>query len=77
MTEPSHGAAASPAAVDDTALFASLLASGERVLLVRQQHWFTFVQAARWFLLVLAVVASLMNMIMAAIEFRLLRGRTS
>jgi hypothetical protein len=41
--------------VDDTERFASLLASGERVLEVRQRHWFTFVEAARWFILVLAV----------------------
>jgi hypothetical protein len=44
-------------AVDDTDRFASLLASGERVLLVRRRHWFTFVQAARWFLLVVGVGA--------------------
>jgi len=41
--------------VDDTQRFASLLASGERVLVVRQRHWFTFIQAARWFVLVLVV----------------------
>jgi hypothetical protein len=48
-------AAAPPPPVDDTERFASLLASGERVLVVRQRHWFTFVQAARWFVLVLGV----------------------
>jgi Bacterial PH domain/Short C-terminal domain len=58
MSEPSQEAAAMPAAVDDTGRYASLLASGERVLLVRRRHWFTFVQAARWFLLV--VVAGLL-----------------
>jgi putative oligomerization/nucleic acid binding protein/PH (Pleckstrin Homology) domain-containing protein len=42
------------APVDETAQFQSLLASGERVLVVRQRHWFTFVDAARWFILVLA-----------------------
>jgi hypothetical protein len=42
---------ASPA--DETEQFASLLASGERVLVVRRRHWATFVQAARWFALVL------------------------
>jgi PH (Pleckstrin Homology) domain-containing protein/putative oligomerization/nucleic acid binding protein len=42
-----------PAAADATAEFASLLASGERVLVVRRRHWATFVQAARWFALVL------------------------
>ena len=41
------------AARDDTERFASLLASGERVVVVRQRHWFTFIQAARWFVLVL------------------------
>jgi hypothetical protein len=39
----------------DTARYAPLLAAGERVLLVRRRHWFTFVHAARWFLLVLVV----------------------
>jgi hypothetical protein len=38
---------------DETGQFASLLASGERVLVVRRRHWATFVQAARWFALVL------------------------
>jgi hypothetical protein len=50
-----QGAPASSPPVDDTERFASLLASGERVLEVRQRHWFTFVEAARWFILVLAV----------------------
>jgi hypothetical protein len=38
---------------DPNAKYASLLASDERVLVVRQRHWFTFIQAARWFVLVL------------------------
>lgn len=40
--------------VDETARYASLLASGERVLLVRQRHWLTFLEAGRWFALALA-----------------------
>jgi Short C-terminal domain/Bacterial PH domain len=48
-------AGSSPRELDQTARYASLLASGERVIVVRQRHWFTFVQAARWFVLVLAV----------------------
>jgi PH (Pleckstrin Homology) domain-containing protein/putative oligomerization/nucleic acid binding protein len=57
MTEPAPTDHVSPAAAepDDTAQFASLLASGERVLAVRRRHWFTFIQAARWFVLVLGV----------------------
>ena len=42
-----------PEPVDLTARYASLLASGERVLLVRQRHWLTFLAAGRWFLLAL------------------------
>ena len=55
MTEPANTQAAPAASppVSDTERFASLLASGERVLVVRQRHWFTFIQAARWFVLVL------------------------
>jgi hypothetical protein len=41
--------------VDDTEKYASLLATGERVLVVRHRHWFTFIQAARWFVLIIAV----------------------
>jgi hypothetical protein len=54
---------ASAAPIDDTERFASLLASGERVLVVRRRHWFTFIRAARWFLLVLAlgVLAGVVN----------------
>ena len=37
----------------------SLLATGERVLIVRQRHWLTFLEAGRWF--VLAVVIALLS----------------
>jgi hypothetical protein len=40
---------------DETARYSSLLATGERVLLVRQRHWLTFLEAGRWFLLALGV----------------------
>jgi hypothetical protein len=40
---------------DDTSKYASLLATGERVLLVRQRHWLTFLEAGRWFVLALGV----------------------
>jgi hypothetical protein len=39
---------------DETELYDSLLATGERVLLVRQRHWLTFIEAGRWFVLALA-----------------------
>jgi uncharacterized membrane protein YdbT with pleckstrin-like domain len=42
---------------DEASKYQSLLATGERVLLVRQRHWLTFLEAARWF--VLALVAGL------------------
>jgi uncharacterized membrane protein YdbT with pleckstrin-like domain len=42
---------------DETSKYDSLLATGERVLLVRQRHWLTFLEAGRWF--VLALVAGL------------------
>ena len=45
--------ASPPAPEDLTARYASLLASGERVLLVRRRHWLTFLEAGRWFLLAL------------------------
>jgi putative oligomerization/nucleic acid binding protein/PH (Pleckstrin Homology) domain-containing protein len=51
-TEPTN--APTPQA-DETARYASLLASGERVILVRQRHWLTFLEAGRWFALALAV----------------------
>ena len=47
-------APAGTAEADATGEFASLLASDERVLVVRRRHWVTFIRAARWFLLVLA-----------------------
>jgi len=55
MTEPAETPVNQPAPSqpDETAQYASLLASGERVLAVRRRHWFTFIQAARWFVLVL------------------------
>jgi Short C-terminal domain/Bacterial PH domain len=42
-----------PSAASDepSARFASLLASGERIVLVRQRHWLTFLEAGRWFVL--------------------------
>jgi hypothetical protein len=40
---------------EQTAKYASLLATGERVLLVRQRHWLTFLEAGRWFVLALGV----------------------
>jgi hypothetical protein len=42
---------------DEARKYASLLATGERVLIVRQRHWLTFLEAGRWF--VLALVAGL------------------
>jgi len=56
MSTPTNEAPAPPRA-DETARFASLLATGEDVLMVRQRHWLTFIQAGRWF--VLALVAGL------------------
>src|SRR5262245_50768135 len=44
---------------DETSKYDSLLATGERVLLVRQRHWLTFLEAGRWF--VLAVVIGLVS----------------
>jgi uncharacterized membrane protein YdbT with pleckstrin-like domain len=41
-------------AEDETSKYDSLLATGERVLLVRQRHWLTFLEAGRWFVLALA-----------------------
>ncbi len=46
---PTQPPTAAPA--DLTARYASLLASGERVILVRQRHWLTFLEAGRWFVL--------------------------
>jgi hypothetical protein len=64
VSEPADTQApATPEPVDETERYRSLLASGERVIMVRQRHWFTFIQAARWFLLVLGVgiLAALLN----------------
>jgi len=43
----------------ETSKYDSLLATGERVLLVRQRHWLTFLEAGRWF--VLAIVIGLLS----------------
>jgi len=43
------------ASADDTSKYDSLLATGERVLLVRQRHWLTFLEAGRWFVLALVI----------------------
>ena len=61
MSQATDTQPAPPRAPD--AKYASLLASDERVLLVRQRHWFTFIQAARWFVLVLGagVLAGFLN----------------
>src|SRR4249919_1622575 len=40
---------------DETSKYDSLLATGERVLLVRQRHWLTFLEAGRWFVLALVI----------------------
>jgi hypothetical protein len=40
---------------EDSRKYASLLATGERVLLVRQRHWLTFLEAGRWFVLALGI----------------------
>jgi hypothetical protein len=40
---------------EDSRKYASLLATGERVLLVRQRHWLTFLDAGRWFVLALGI----------------------
>ena len=39
----------------ETSKYDSLLATGERVLLVRQRHWLTFLEAGRWFVLALVI----------------------
>jgi hypothetical protein len=43
------------AAEDVASRYGSLLATGERVLLVRQRHWLTFLEAGRWFVLAFGV----------------------
>jgi len=40
---------------DERSKYASLLATDERVLLVRQRHWLTFLEAGRWFVVALAI----------------------
>jgi Bacterial PH domain/Short C-terminal domain len=50
MTEMPSNSTAVP---DEASRFASLLATGERVLVVRRRHWLTFIDAARWFALAL------------------------
>ncbi len=50
-------------AKDESSRYESLLADGERVLLVKQRHWLTFLEAARWFVLAFGVglLVSLLN----------------
>jgi hypothetical protein len=58
MTD-SGAAPGGSAPADQTARYASLLATGERVLLVKQRHWLTFLEAGKWFgLAVLAGIVS-------------------
>jgi uncharacterized membrane protein YdbT with pleckstrin-like domain len=45
---------------DETSKYASLLATNERVLLVRQRHWLTFLEAGRWFVLALGAAVALL-----------------
>jgi Short C-terminal domain/Bacterial PH domain len=54
---PETRAAGTSSREDETSKYASLLATDERVLLVRQRHWLTFLEAGRWF--VLALLAGL------------------
>jgi len=64
MTEPVETTQAATAPLEDeTAKYASLLATDERVLLVRQRHWMTFLEAGRWFVLALgiAIVMAILN----------------
>ncbi len=49
MTDSSQEPAPAPAPADPMAKYESLLATGERVLLVKQRHWLTFLEAGRWF----------------------------
>src|SRR5512135_3198855 len=51
----SESSPAPAVAEDPNERFASLLASEERVIVVRQRHWATFINAARWFVLVLGI----------------------
>jgi Short C-terminal domain/Bacterial PH domain len=50
-TAPSTPAESLPPSEDLSERYASLLASGERIVLVRQRHWLTFLEAGRWFVL--------------------------
>jgi uncharacterized membrane protein YdbT with pleckstrin-like domain len=43
------------ATADESSKYASLLATDERVILVRQRHWLTFLEAGRWFVLALVI----------------------
>jgi uncharacterized membrane protein YdbT with pleckstrin-like domain len=54
---------AAPPQQDLGSQYASLLASGERVLLVRRRHWLTFLAAGRWFVyaLLAAIVAGALD----------------
>jgi hypothetical protein len=42
---------------EELARYQSLLGTGERILLVQKRHWFTILDAGRWFLLALAAGA--------------------
>ena len=53
-TVETTAAGTSPPA-DETSKYASLLATDEHVLLVRQRHWLTFLEAGRWFVLAFGV----------------------
>jgi hypothetical protein len=55
VSETTEPVAAPAPQADESARYASLLASGERVILVRQRHWLTFLEAGRWFVLALAI----------------------
>jgi hypothetical protein len=57
MSIPARVQSSSVSSSAETERFDSLLATGERVLLVRQRHWLTFLEAGRWF--VLAFVAGI------------------
>jgi hypothetical protein len=57
MSIPARVQSSSVSSSAETERYDSLLATGERVLLVRQRHWLTFLEAGRWF--VLAFVAGI------------------
>ena len=54
----------------ETAKYESLLATGEQVLLVRQRHWLTFLEAGRWFVLAL-VIPGVLGLLIALAAVRL------